>query len=326
MKKALTLLFIILLGFTLYFFLKPTENQDITIEVFTNSDYEFSLEYPSNWNKFSEEEQISPKFNFYLLDSLDDDKLPLDHFSNQTHTSVFPLGIPTENVMAQFISVEESGIDFPYELTEDSKVFVLETGEPFAAYLKLKNSPDSWNSSGFVWVRVAVNNLETRCERAGEIISSQECDPFVAGDTVIWNGEVDSDHWDQAVSIAESFNFNDTFDDTPEQQIVLENPNLNEVISSPLILTGKVKGTWLFEATAPIVLVDWDRKIIGESFIETNDDWMTEDFVSFSGEIKFEKPEDMGDFSDKGTLIFKKANPSGLPQNDDAVETNVRFR
>lgn len=119
-----------------------------------------------------------------------------------------------------------------------------------------------------------------------------------------------------------------------EQQIVTENgsirvfaPEKDTPVESPLTLRGEVRGTWLFEATAPVMLTDWDGKIISEGYIETEEeDWMTEDFVPFSGTLIFETPKDMGDFSDTGSLILKKANPSGLPKHDDALEYIIRYR
>jgi hypothetical protein len=33
----------------------------------------------------------------------------------------------------------------------------------------------------------------------------------------------------------------------------------------------------------------------------------------------------MPDFGEAGTLILRKANPSGLPENDDAFEVGIRF-
>lgn len=118
-----------------------------------------------------------------------------------------------------------------------------------------------------------------------------------------------------------------------EKQATVENesikvftPEKSSVIESPLQLEGEVRGSWLFEATAPVMLTDWDGRIISEGYIETEGDWMTEDFVPFSGSLTFEVPEDIGDFSDKGFLIFQKANPSGLPEHDDALEYKVRFR
>lgn len=114
----------------------------------------------------------------------------------------------------------------------------------------------------------------------------------------------------------------------PEEHsdIKISSPKPGQVISSPLIITGEAKGFWLFEATAPVVLTDWDGKIIAESYISAEGEWMTESFVPVSGTLEFETPEDIGDFSDWGSIIFQKSNPSGLPENDDAYEFRVRFR
>jgi len=91
-------------------------------------------------------------------------------------------------------------------------------------------------------------------------------------------------------------------------------------ISSPLTLTGQARGSWLFEATAPVVIVNWDGLIIGQGYIESQSDWMTEDFVPFTGTIEFEKPE----FGD-GAVILQAANASGLPEFDKAIEIPIRF-
>lgn len=104
-------------------------------------------------------------------------------------------------------------------------------------------------------------------------------------------------------------------------------PQPNSLISSPLSISGKARGNWFFEATAPVVLVDWDGLIIAQGHIQTKSDWMTENFVEFEGVLEFKKPEMAGktDFGKNGALILKKDNPSGLPENDDSVEIPVRF-
>lgn len=135
-----------------------------------------------------------------------------------------------------------------------------------------------------------------------------------------------------------SFNRKETFDQKPNtinqnqqdnqqnDSLIVNNPKSDQLIESPLELSGQVRGTWLFEANSPVVLVDWDGLIIAEGYIEATEDWMTEDFVPFTGVLIFEKPEDIGEFSDFGFIIFNKANPSGLPENDDALEFRIRFR
>jgi Immunoglobulin-like domain of bacterial spore germination len=100
-----------------------------------------------------------------------------------------------------------------------------------------------------------------------------------------------------------------------------------DVVTSPLSLAGKARGNWFFEASAPVSLVNWDGLIIAEGFVTADGDWMTTEFVPFSGTLEFTSPYKDGDpeFMKRGTLIFKKDNPSGLPENDDAVEIPVLF-
>ncbi|MBI4120757.1 MAG: hypothetical protein HY457_00675 [Parcubacteria group bacterium] len=107
--------------------------------------------------------------------------------------------------------------------------------------------------------------------------------------------------------------------------IRIVSPRPNGVLESPLIVEGEARGYWFFEATFPLVLVDWDGKIIAQSYAEAEGEWMTEEFVPFRGTIVFEKPIVVGDFSKRGALILRKSNASGLPEHDDALEIPVRF-
>jgi hypothetical protein len=104
--------------------------------------------------------------------------------------------------------------------------------------------------------------------------------------------------------------------------IVVSAPSVGAAVTSPLLIKGEARGNWFFEASFPVVLVDWDGRIIGEGIAQAEGEWMTEAFVPFEAEIIFQKPE----YNDKGTLILKKENPSGFPQNDDAIEIPVTFK
>lgn len=109
--------------------------------------------------------------------------------------------------------------------------------------------------------------------------------------------------------------------DSKADLIRLTSPEPYEVIGSPLTLTGEARGNWFFEASFPIVLVNWDGLIIAEGIATADGDWMTEDFVPFTATLTFTKP----DFDNRGALILQKDNPSGLPENDDALEIPIRF-
>ncbi len=107
--------------------------------------------------------------------------------------------------------------------------------------------------------------------------------------------------------------------------IRITSPLPDETVHSPLVIRGEARGNWFFEATFPIVLTDWDGKIIAEHYAEARDDWMTEEFVPFEATLEFINPSWNEQFSKRGVLIFKKDNPSGLPEYDDAFEVPIRF-
>jgi len=114
--------------------------------------------------------------------------------------------------------------------------------------------------------------------------------------------------------------------------IVVDYPKPLQTITSPITVRGMARGTWFFEADFPLYLVNWDGLIIAQSHasavLDPNDPestWMTEDFVEFEGTLEFENPSFEQEFSQRGTIIFQRDNPSGLPENDDALEIPIMF-
>lgn len=103
--------------------------------------------------------------------------------------------------------------------------------------------------------------------------------------------------------------------------IRIDNPRPNQVISSPLKISGQAKGTWFFEGDLPIKLLDEDNNILAEGFVTAQGEWMSENFVPFETEINFVMPN-----TTKGTLILSKNNPSGLAKNDDQLIVPVKFK
>lgn len=115
--------------------------------------------------------------------------------------------------------------------------------------------------------------------------------------------------------------------DAKADVIKVSSPAGMSVVTTPLKLTGEARGGWFFEAVAPVSIVNWDGLIIAEGYVTARGDWMTSEFVPFTGELAFVSPYKDGDpdFMKRGTVIFKKDNPSGLPENDDAVEIPILF-
>jgi hypothetical protein len=94
----------------------------------------------------------------------------------------------------------------------------------------------------------------------------------------------------------------------------------NQVVKSPLTITGKAVGNWYFEASFPVELVDGNGKSIMIKPAQAQGEWMTTDFVPFTITLSFAKPA-----TATGTLILRNDNPSGLPENQKEVRIPVRF-
>ena len=105
--------------------------------------------------------------------------------------------------------------------------------------------------------------------------------------------------------------------------IKITSPRPNATVQSPLTITGEARGYWYFEASFPVFLVDWDGKIIAQGIATAKDNWMTEEFVPFEAKLEFTVDPQV--YSNRGALILKKDNPSGLPEHDDALEIPILF-
>ncbi|NUM25511.1 MAG: hypothetical protein HUU49_02680 [Candidatus Buchananbacteria bacterium] len=105
-----------------------------------------------------------------------------------------------------------------------------------------------------------------------------------------------------------------------ESLIRASSPRPNDLITSPVKISGDARGTWFFEASFPIVLLDGNGDVVVQHFAQAKTDWMTENFVAFESEVVFTKPT-----TKNGLLILKKDNPSGLPEYDDELIIPIRF-
>ncbi|MDP3954030.1 MAG: Gmad2 immunoglobulin-like domain-containing protein [bacterium] len=103
--------------------------------------------------------------------------------------------------------------------------------------------------------------------------------------------------------------------------IRIDSPRPNSIIKSPLTITGEARGTWYFEASFPVELLDENGNRIAIHYAQAQDEWMTEDFVPFESILNFSGPS----AGSKGTLILHKDNPSGLPEHDDQLRIPVIF-
>lgn len=95
---------------------------------------------------------------------------------------------------------------------------------------------------------------------------------------------------------------------------------LNIPVESPLSVSGQATGPWFFEASFTAEIQDENGTVLGEGVMTAEENWMTEELVPFQGEIEFSNPT-----TASGLLVFKSANPSGLPENQKRISFPIRF-
>jgi archaellum component FlaF (FlaF/FlaG flagellin family) len=108
--------------------------------------------------------------------------------------------------------------------------------------------------------------------------------------------------------------------------INVDSPAINEKVSSPVTVKGTARGSWFFEASAPVDVVNWDGLIIGQGYMTVDEghSWMTTDYVPFTGTITYDASQ-LGAY-DHGWIIFKRDNPSGESKFDRALEVRVLLK
>lgn len=109
-------------------------------------------------------------------------------------------------------------------------------------------------------------------------------------------------------------------DETVESVIIVA-PQANSLATSPLVIQGRAKGTWFFEAALPLQIMDANNTIIGRGVASAQAEWMTENLVPFVGTVEFTSPS-----TPSGWVVIRANNPSGLPENDDEFRIPVRFQ
>ncbi|HCR55790.1 TPA: hypothetical protein DIV49_02355 [Candidatus Saccharibacteria bacterium] len=102
-------------------------------------------------------------------------------------------------------------------------------------------------------------------------------------------------------------------------KLVVYTPTKGEQVSSPLYVSGKVPGSWSFEASFPIKLVDETGNVIAQGQATLLDDWMTSALVPFNAKLSWTTAR-------KGalSLVLEKDNPSGMSSNEDSLTIQLK--
>ena len=102
-----------------------------------------------------------------------------------------------------------------------------------------------------------------------------------------------------------------TYTNASADLITVSLPFPGAVVGKEFSVIGEARGTWYFEASFPVELLDKDGKQLDIKPAQAQGEWMTESFVPFKVTLKAPS-----NYIGPATLVLHKDNPSGLPEHD----------
>ncbi len=311
-------------------------------ESYRNTEYGISLRFPQDWIVVEEGDVPGGGFalNIFPPDRGAEDDLPLDVHGDAglPYVAVWPGGLGTEFPSGRSASFAESAgdrpeLNFPVD-PQASRLFYLKDGTPWGYHIVPASPPADWSPNGFIFAQYAVENFRATCYdgETGKEKPVRECDPL-EGDRLVREGKVNAEEAGRidallaAITLAKDGSDEDGGDERGEREkqpigdlIRLDRPLPNADVRSPLTVTGKARGYWFFEATFPVRLLDAKGNVLADTFATAQGEWMTEEFVPFKVQLRFNPPND-----ERGRLVLQRANPSGLEKNDREYAVPVIF-
>ena len=295
-------------------------------ETYTSQKWHFSAEIPEGFKIYEGElPGASPVINFYDSGIEKEPPFAIHNDASMAYIAVLPNGFGVDAPGGPRKSLQdwEETLPLSFQIDPDnSYAYLLESGEPWAVSLSFHTPPPGWNEYGSIYVFYEINNFRAECfsSNTGEEIPMNRCNPM-EGDAMKFYGNISEEKRSALNDILESLYFTDPKQEREpiENLIRLEQPQEGQKISSPLKIKGEAKGYWFFEATAPVKLISESGKQLAESYISATENWMTEAWVPFEGELEFNTKEK------RGVLIFSRANASGKPEQDRSLRVPVVF-
>ncbi len=98
---------------------------------------------------------------------------------------------------------------------------------------------------------------------------------------------------------------------------IVSSPVSGATVASSFTVSGKAPGGWFFEASFPIEIRSASGTVIASGQAQAQSDWMTAALVPFTSSIT------VTGYTGNATIVLKKDNPSGLPQNDASISIPI---
>src|SRR5690606_10981985 len=118
---------------------------------------------------------------------------------------------------------------------------------------------------------------------------------------------------------AEEIEVSPTYDNASADMIEVFSPHPGGVVGKEFLVVGMARGNWFFEVCFPFEVIRQNGNQIGGGVATATGDWMTTDFVEFKTDLIDLPSAYMG----PATLVLRRDNPSGLPENDASISIPI---
>lgn len=310
---------------------QPTPTQQLE-EHYKNAQYDVSLSYPAQWILL-EEANLTPAMGTFAINIFKggtgaEQETPLQVHAKAQHSyvAIWPHGYGTELPASQYARLDtvENTPDFQFQVDmEASKALVLKDGTVWAYNIVPVNPPANWEEYGFIFAQIASENHRATCYDAqtGQEKPLRKCDFLGGDDRYVRQADIINEDAQTIRRMLESISLEQIEEKAQATELInVDKPAPNMDVTSPLKVTGEARGTWYFEGSFRVELVDYRGKVLAEQPAQAQGEWMTEDFVPFEATLEFDPPDD-----ERGYLIFHRANPSGLPEHAMQYKQPVIF-
>jgi hypothetical protein len=180
----------------------PNSVDNIIWSKYENKKFNFTVFYPEHFNIFEGEIEGDPAINLYYR--IFDSELPLNYVYNQSHFSIYPLGLAFGGANLTYIDGEfknSKGLEFK------TKEFRTTDGETWGVMYIPQNTPKGWNETGFIWISSRLKNLEYECLSNGVKSDAVLCN-ILEGDQIFQKGDIDNEFLNISKEILNKINFN----------------------------------------------------------------------------------------------------------------------
>jgi hypothetical protein len=268
--------------------------------------YGLSLAYPPDWQAHISGNDFLPVITVAPEGEL---AAPLrDPSANHTHLTIYPRGMP-EQLTIPGARREIAGEN---EALMSVTRFDLVDGSPWALRARFAHTEDlpelgelarAWGPQAALVAALSVEGSVVWCERHGERVPDEDCDPLF-GDVWVRDGGVSSASWQTLERILASVTVDTTHPDNRVEEPVLARPEPFSRVRSPLVVAGTSPRGYAFEGFIRVTVHDSENRLLGEAFVRYD-----LDSGEFSGTLTFDDP-----ITEDGTLTL---HPPGIPTDQE---------